>query len=159
MKRNLVREQVQTYGSEDAVIAAAIELLRSRLVKAKDVMTSPGAVKDYLRLNLAPLHHEAFWVVFLSAQNQVIAAEEMFRGTLTQTSVYPREVVKRALSHNAGAILLAHNHPSGTAEPSHADEALTRVLKTALAMVDVKVLDHFVVTAGAVTSFAERGLL
>ena len=159
MKRNLVREQIQTYGSEDAVIEAAIELLRGRLVKARDTMSSPAVVRDYLRLNLSPLQYEAFWVVFLNTQNQVIAAEEMFRGTLSQTSVYPREVVKRALMHNAAGILLAHNHPSGIAEPSHADEALTRVLKTALAMVDVKVLDHFVVTASTVTSFAERGLI
>jgi DNA repair protein RadC len=159
MKRNLVREQIQTYGSEDAVIEAAIELLRSRLAKPKDAMLSPAAVRDYLRLNLAPLQYEAFWVVFLNAQNQVIAAEEMFRGTLSQTSVYPREVVKRALSHNAAAILLAHNHPSGTPEPSHADEALTRCLKNACALIDVKVLDHFIVTAAKVTSFAECGLI
>jgi DNA repair protein RadC len=159
MKRNLVREQIQTYGSEDAVIAAAIELLRSRLVKARAAMTSPAAVRDYLRLNLAPLQYEAFWVVFLDAQNRVIAAEEMFRGTLSQTSVYPREVVKRALSHNAASILLAHNHPSGTAEPSQADQRITQALKAACALVDVKVLDHFIVTANAVTSFAERGLI
>jgi DNA repair protein RadC len=103
--------------------------------------------------------HEAFVVVFLTAQNRVIAAEELFRGTLTQTSVYPREIVKAALQHNAAAVILAHNHPSGAAEPSRADELLTQTLKQALALVDVKVLDHFIVTAASVMSFTERGLL
>jgi len=97
--------------------------------------------------------------LFLDAQNRVIATEELFRGTLTQTSVYPREVVKRALHHNAGAVILAHNHPSGVAEPSHADETLTQALRQALALVDIRVLDHFIVAGSAVLSFAERGLL
>jgi len=100
-----------------------------------------------------------FVVVFLDAQHRVVANEEMFRGTLTQTSVYPREIVKKALQINAAAVILAHNHPSGVAEPSGADEALTRALREALALVDVRVLDHFVVGAGAAVSFAERGLL
>ena len=97
--------------------------------------------------------------LFLDAQNRVIGVEELFRGTLTQTSVYPREVVKRALHHNAGAVILAHNHPSGVAEPSHADETLTQALRQALALVDIRVLDHFIVAGSAVLSFAERGLL
>jgi DNA repair protein RadC len=100
-----------------------------------------------------------FGVLWLDAQNRLIEAEELFRGTLTQTSVYPREVVKAALTRNAGAAILYHNHPSGSAEPSRADELLTGNLKTALALVDVRVLDHFVVTAGKVTSFAARGLM
>jgi len=116
-------------------------------------------VRDYLRLKLQDRPHEVFVAVFLDAQNRVLAVEELFRGTLTQTSVYPREVVKRALAHNAAALILAHNHPSGIAEPSRSDEALTQVLKQSLALVDVKVLDHFVIGAGAAMSFAERGLL
>ena len=122
-------------------------------------MASPAAVKDYLRLKIADLPNEVFAVVFLDVQNRVITIEEMFRGTLTQTSVYPREVVKAALAHNAAAVILAHNHPSGSAEPSRADEALTQTLKAALALVDVRVLDHMVVTRAVVLSFAERGLL
>ena len=98
-------------------------------------------------------------VVFLDAQNRVIATDEMFRGTLTQTSVYPREIVKAALQHNAAGVIFAHNHPSGMAEPSHADELLTRTLKDALAMVDCRVLDHFLIAGSALLSFAERGLL
>ena len=118
-----------------------------------------AAVRDYLRLHFAGQEHETFLVLFLDAQNGLIASEELFRGTLTQTSVYPREVVKRALRHNAGAVIFAHNHPSGVAEPSRADEALTQALKQALALVDVKVLDHFVVAGTCAIGFAERGLL
>jgi DNA repair protein RadC len=151
--------QIQTYGSEDAVIAAAIEILRERMSARRTKLSSPQAVRDYLRLQLTGLEHEVFWVIYLDAQNRVIAAEEAFRGTLTQTSVYPREIVKRALHHNAAATILAHNHPSGIAEPSRSDEALTQALKQSLALVDVKVLDHFIVGAGAAMSFAERGLL
>jgi DNA repair protein RadC len=117
------------------------------------------AVRGYLRLRMQHLGHEVFWVVYLDAQNRVIAAEELFRGTLTQTSVYPREVLKRALAHNAAALILAHNHPSGVAEPSLQDQALTRTLAEALALVDIKVLDHFIVAPGACMSFAERGLI
>ena len=112
-----------------------------------------------LRLRMQDLGHECFYCVFLDAQNRVIAAEELFRGTLTQTSVYPREVVKHALAWNAAAVILAHNHPSGVAEPSLQDQALTRTLAESLALVDVKVLDHFIVAPGACLSFAERGLL
>jgi DNA repair protein RadC len=108
---------------------------------------------------LARLEHEVFMALFLDAQNRVIAAEELFRGTLTQTSVYPREVVKRALVHNAAAVILAHNHPSGVAEPSRADEFLTQTLRQSLSLVDARVLDHFIVAGNGVVSFAERGLL
>jgi DNA repair protein RadC len=122
-------------------------------------ITSPGVVREYLKAHFKGLEHEAFAVVFLDSPHRVIAVEEMFRGTLTMTSVYPREVVKRALSYNAAAVVLAHNHPSGLAEPSRADEYLTATLKSALALVDVKTLDHIVVGAATTTSFAERGLL
>lgn len=140
------------------IIQRALELLACE-VKATDTLSDPGAVKDYLRLRLAPLPHEVFAVVFLDAQNRVIVTEEMFRGTLTQTSVYPREVLKSALMHNAAGVILAHNHPSGSATPSRADEMLTQTLKAALALVDVRVLDHLVVTAGECLSMAERGLM
>jgi DNA repair protein RadC len=116
-------------------------------------------VRSFLRLTLADRPHEVFMAVMLDAQNRVIATEEIFRGTLTQTSVFPREVVKSALKHNAAAVVFAHNHPSGVAEPSHADQVLTETLKRALALVDIKVLDHFIVGRGAAMSFAERGLL
>jgi DNA repair protein RadC len=116
-------------------------------------------VRDYLRLALAGKAYEVFCVVFLDTQHRVLAVEELFRGTLTQTSVYPREVVKRALAHNAAALILAHNHPSGLAEPSRADETLTQALKSALALVDVNIIDHFIVGNGYAMSFAERGLL
>jgi DNA repair protein RadC len=145
-----------------ARFAAALELARRSLweeVEARDSLASPAAVRGYLRLRLQHLGHEVFWAVFLDAQNRAIAAEELFRGTLTQTSVYPREVVKQALAHNAAGVILAHNHPSGVAEPSFQDQALTRSLAESLALVDVKVLDHFIVAPGACLSFAERGLL
>jgi DNA repair protein RadC len=145
-----------------AQIAAVMELARRALgeeMRARDSLTSPAAVRGYLRLRMQDLGHETFYCVFLDAQNRVIAADELFRGTLTQTSVYPREVVKHALAHNAAAVILAHNHPSGVAEPSIQDQALTRTLAEALALVDVKVLDHFIVAPGACLSFAERGLI
>jgi DNA repair protein RadC len=145
-----------------AQLAAALELSRRSLreqMQARDSLASPAAVRGFLRLRLQHLGHEVFWGVFLDAQNRAIAAEELFRGTLTQTSVYPREVVKQALAHNAAGIILAHNHPSGIAEPSLQDQALTQSLAEALALVDVKVLDHFIVAPGACLSFAERGLL
>lgn len=145
-------------GEADSIVAAAKEILATR-IKHGDALSSPAAVRDYLRLLLHDREHEVFAAVFLDAQHRVLAAEELFRGTLTQTSVYPREVVKSALRHNAAAVILAHNHPSGVAEPSRADEVLTMALKQALALVDVKVLDHFIVAGGSALSFAERGLL
>jgi len=128
-------------------------------LRREPVLNSPSAVKAYLQLHFAGYEHESFVVMFLDAQNRMISTDELFRGTLTMTSVYPREVVKAALRHNAASVILAHNHPSGVAEPSVQDEALTRALRDALSLVDVKVLDHIVVAAGATTSFAERGLL
>lgn len=145
-----------------ARLVVAMELARRSLdeqMQARDSLASPAAVRGYLRLRMQHLGHEVFWAVFLDAQNRVIAAEELFRGTLTQTSVYPREVVKQALAHNAAGVILAHNHPSGVAEPSVQDQSLTRSLAESLALVDVKVLDHFIVAPGAFLSFAERGLL
>src|SRR5438067_10724541 len=130
-----------------------------RLQYRETVLTSPQAVRDYLRLRIADLEHEVFVVLFLDAQHRLISCEEMFRGTLSQTSVYPRKVVKVALKHNAAAVIFAHNHPSGIAEPSRADELLTQALKQALALVDIRTLDHFVVAGNRVVSFAERGLL
>ena len=143
-------------------LQAALEVARRTLRETLDrgsALSSPQAVRDYLRLTLQARPHEVFAVVFLDAQNRVLAMEELFRGTLTQTSVFPREVVKRALAHNAAAVILAHNHPSGVAEPSRADDALTNALRQTLALVDVKVLDHFVIGAGTAASYAERGLL
>jgi DNA repair protein RadC len=145
-----------------AEMAAVVELARRSLVQQlseRPVFDAPAKVRDYLRLQLAHREHEVFAVMFLDAQNRLLRLEEMFRGTLTQTSVYPREVVKRALEWQAAAVILAHNHPSGAAEPSRADEFLTQTLKSALTLVDVRVLDHLVVGHGSVVSFAERGLL
>jgi DNA repair protein RadC len=144
--------------SDDTLIATALAVLAGRM-RATDHLASPATVRDYLRLLLAGREHEVFVVVLLDAQNRVLSCEELFRGTLTQTSVYPREVVKTALAANAGAAIFAHNHPSGCSEPSRADELLTQTLKSALALVDVKVLDHFVVAGASAISFAERGLL
>ena len=140
------------------VVQQALALLECE-VREVDALATPDAVRDYLRLLLADRPHEVFAVMFLDAQNRVIETLEMFRGTLTQTSVYPREVVIEALARNAAAVILAHNHPSGHAEPSSADVALTQTLKSALALVDVRVLDHFIVTRSAVVSLAERGLV
>ena len=144
--------------NEDRLIQRAIKVLDGR-IRNSDALNSPAQVRTYLRLKLAGLEHEVFVTIFLDAQNRVITTEEMFRGTLTQTSVYPREVVKAALRCNAAGAVFAHNHPSGVAEPSHADENLTTALKQALALVDVRVLDHFVIGGSSVLSFAERGLL
>jgi DNA repair protein RadC len=145
-----------------AQFEAAIELARRSLkadMQSANALTSPGAVRDYLRLAIAGREHEVFVCLWLDAQHRVTACEELFRGTLTQTSVYPREIVKAALRANAAAVIFAHNHPSGVAQPSRADELLTRNLKDALALVEVKVLDHFIVAGRQALSFAERGLL
>jgi DNA repair protein RadC len=146
--------------SQDAetVITAALRVLEQR-ARYGAILQSPGAVRDYLKLALSGREHEVFVCVWLDAQHRVIAFEELFRGGLTQTSVYPREVVKAALRHNAAAVIFAHNHPSGVAQPSQSDELLTRNLKDALALVEVKTLDHFIVAGHQAISFAERGLL
>lgn len=143
---------------DDAVIEMAKSILAKR-VRAAPLFDSPQVVKDYVQLQLAHLQHEVFCVLTLDGQHRLIECTELFRGTLTQTSVYPREVVKLCLQHNAGAVILAHNHPSGFIEPSRADEALTQALKAALNLVDVRVLDHLVVSNAGCTSFAERGLI
>jgi DNA repair protein RadC len=146
-----------------AQLAASLELARRALsstMSEHSALSSPQAVRDWLRLQIGHLPHEVFHALWLDSQHRLIVAEELFRGTLTQTSVYPREVVKHALNHNAAAVILAHNHPSGQSQPSAADIALTRGLKDALALVDVKLLDHFIVTAaGNPFSLAENGLI
>jgi len=145
-----------------AEMSAVLELARRSLAQElmqRPLFDSTTRVKEYLRLQIGGREHEVFVVLFLDAQNRLIRLEELFRGTLTQTSVYPREVVKRALDLNAAAVVLAHNHPSGAAEPSRADEFLTQTLKSALGLIDVRVLDHLVVTRSEAVSFAERGLL
>ena len=145
-----------------AEIVAVLELARRALaeeLKEKALFDTPQAVRDFLQLQLGSRPHEIFAVLFLDSQHRLIALEELFRGTLTQTSVYPREVVVRALALHAASVVLAHNHPSGAAKPSRADEALTHTLKAALALVDVRVIDHFVVTSTQAVSMAELGLL
>ncbi len=180
---DLARELLQSFGSLTALshasvdafcavpglgpakyaqLQAVMEMARRALkeqAKQRDALTSPQAVRDYLRLQLGTREYEVFMAVFLDTQNRVIAMEELFRGSLRETSVYPREVVKRALHLNASALIFAHNHPSGVAEPSRADESITQALKQALALVDVRVLDHFIVAAGGGVSLAERGLI
>lgn len=143
-----------------AQLQAVMELARRALseeLKTGATLSSPQAVKTYLRAALAGKRHESFHVLFLDVKNRLIQARELFRGTLTHTSVYPREVVREALAHNAAAVMLAHNHPSGTPEPSESDLLLTRALVQALALVDIRVLDHFVVAGSRVHSFAEHG--
>jgi len=142
-----------------AIIEMARRALREELALG-DLLSSPQAVHNWLRLRLSTLPSEVFMVLLLDSQNRLLHAEELFRGTLDRTNVYPREVVKLALAHNAAAVVFAHNHPSGCTEPSRADEQLTSALKQALALVDVRVLDHFIVAGNAApVSFAERGLL
>ena len=145
-----------------AEIVAVLELARRALasqLQEKTIFSNPQAIRDYLQLQLGSREHEIFAVLFLDASHRMIVLEEMFRGTLTQTSVYPREVVLRALTLNAANVVLAHNHPSGTAQASRADEAVTQTLKAALALIDVRVLDHFIVTRTAAVSMAEMGLI
>jgi DNA repair protein RadC len=144
---------------EDATIRHALSILERRMRVPGELLGSPDAARSYLRLSIGSRDHEVFCVLFLDVKNRVIATEEMFRGSLTQTSVYPREVVKSALRHNANSLLLAHNHPSGTPDPSEADLLLTRTMTQALALVDVRILDHIIVTASQSYSFVEHGQL
>ena len=157
------RSRTRGFGAaRHAQLAAGVELAVRAAREAQSrggTMTSPHVVRDYLRLTFAALEHEVFVALFLDSQHRLISSEALFRGTLAQTSVYPREVVKCALALNAAAVIFAHNHPSGVAEPSRADELLTQSLKAALALIDVRTLDHFVVAGGEVVSFAERGIL
>lgn len=145
-----------------AELVAVLELARRALaeqLRTQPVFETPGAVKDYVQLQLGQRPHEVFAVLFLDSQHRLIALEELFRGTLSQTSVYPREVALRALHHHAAAVVLTHNHPSGSVQPSRADEVLTQTLKTALGLLDVRVLDHVIVGPGQALSMAEQGLL
>jgi DNA repair protein RadC len=145
-----------------AELLAVMELARraaAQQLKEREVFSSPEALKRYVQLHLGHLTHEVFSVLFLDVQNRLIEMRELFRGTLTQTSVYPREVVKQAIGVHAAAVVLAHNHPSGEVQPSRADEALTQTLKAALALIDVRVLDHVIVAPGHALSMAEKGLL
>lgn len=146
--------------SQDAetIVSTAMRVLEQR-ARYGSALTSPGSVRDYLKLAIANREHEVFICVWLDAQHRALSFDEIFRGTLTQTSVYPREIVKAALARNAAAVIFAHNHPSGVAQPSQADELLTRNLKDALSLVEVRVLDHFIVAGNQAISFAERGLL
>ncbi len=158
---NYVATQPQRQACLQQLLHCALELQRRLDVAQlkRTEISSPSIVRAYLAKHFKGLQYEVFAVVFLDSPHRVIAVEEMFRGTLTQTSVYPREIVRRALAFNAAAVILAHNHPSGLAEPSRADEYLTSTIKTALALVDVRTLDHIVVGANTTTSLAERGLL
>ena len=143
-------------------VLAARELVRRALseeLRSRNVFDSPSTIRQYLCATMSWLPHEVFGVFFLDSQHRLLAYEELFRGTLSQTSVYPREVVKRALAHNCASVVLAHCHPSQCTDASHADELLTRALKSALAMVDVRVLDHFIVGGNQTLSFAARGLI
>ena len=146
--------------NDDAIIESALKILESRILYDPDSpsMTSPQASKDFVKLQLATYEHEVFACLFMDNRNRVIAFEELFRGTIDGASVYPREVVKACLRHNSAAVIFAHNHPSGVSEPSQADERITKRLKDALALIDVRVLDHLIV-GEEVVSFAERGLL
>ena len=145
--------------NEDWIVQQAIVLLERRVFKAGPRLERPAAVRDYLRLKLVAEPNEIFVVVFMNSMHDVLAVEPMFHGTINATSVYPRVVLQRALQLNAAAVIFAHQHPSGTTEPSNADRLLTEQLKTALALIDVRVLDHFVIGQGTPYSFAESGLL
>ena len=140
------------------IVALASSILESSLIRG-ELFTNPQAARDFARLQLGSLEHEVFAALFLDTKNRLIAFEKLFQGTIDGASVYPREVVKRTLALNAGAVILAHNHPSGVADPSTADQALTKRLKAALALIDARVLDHIVVSASETTSFSERGLI
>ncbi len=156
----LVRDDQGRYlpATADQILEAARYVIDQKIPRGA-LFTSPTLVKDYLRTKLASFEHEVFAALFLDSQNRLIQYVELFRGTIDQTSVYPREVVKTALQHNAAAVIFSHNHPSGNSEPSQADKLLTQRLKEALALVDVRTLDHIVVGGEATTSFAERGLI
>jgi len=156
----LVRDVAGEYRSvaPAEVLQAALRVLAGQL-RGTELLSSPQAVRDFLRIKLGTLEHEVFAVIHLDAQHRVIEYVEMFRGTVSQTSVYPREIVKEALARNSAALILVHNHPSGVDEPSRADEMLTQTLKSALSLVDVRVIDHLIVAGPTILSFAERGLI
>ena len=152
--------------ARDAFVSRKLAIAREILLRdlstkmaARSILNSPNAVRDWLKLRCAEIEHEVFFLLHLDARNRLIQAEEIFRGTLTHTSVYPREVVKSVLAHNAASVLLAHNHPSGDTEPSQADRLVTSTLASALSLVDVRVADHFIVAGNSILSFAEQGFL
>ena len=152
--------QVSRAVSDDDIIQQALAVMENRMRYASGpTLTNPENACSYLRLRLGELEREVFAVVFLDDQNRLISYQELFFGTLAETSVYPREVVKLALKYNAAAVIFSHNHPSGHVEPSNSDIRITKALKSALDLIDVRVLDHIVVSATSSTSFAERGLL
>jgi DNA repair protein RadC len=155
-----VREDDGQYrpAREEEVLQQAKELLSQRVRRGESISSS-GALRDYLRLQLGALEHEVFAVVFLDARHRLLALKEMFRGTVSQASVYPREIAKEALALGASAVILAHNHPSGSLEPSGADRSLTRMLQATLELIDVRVLDHLIVADAEVVSFLDRRLL
>jgi DNA repair protein RadC len=157
-QKAIYNASVSIFDTDDQIILKALAILQSRM-KIKGIeLTSPGAVKDYLRLKLQLLEHEEFHCIFLDNQHHAIDFKAMFRGTIDAASVYPREVVKAALQCNAAAVIFAHNHPSGLSEPSTADKTITSKLKEALGLIDVRVLDHFIV-GDSFYSFAEHGLI
>lgn len=152
-------QQAFNYSTADEVIDAAKHIMESMMTQRDTLLTNTDLVKQYLAMRLGRAEREIFCVMFLDSQNRLIASEDLFMGTIDGASVYPREVLKAALKHNAAAILLAHNHPSGVVEPSQADQRITKRLQTALEFIDVRVLDHFIVSGIESMSFAERGLL
>jgi DNA repair protein RadC len=152
------KQSARRRAADDVLILQALAVLEERAAYEKPALGGTWQVKEYLRLRLALYEREAFLALWLDAQNRLIGIEELFRGTLTQTSVVPREVVKSGLAHNAAGVILAHNHPSGKADPSPADLLLTKEVSKTLALVDIRLIDHFIVGDGVV-SFAERGLL
>lgn len=156
----MVRDAQGRYllATADQILEAARQAIEHKMQRG-DSFTSPAAVKEYLRAKLAGFEHEVFAVLFLDTQHRLIEYAEMFRGTIDSAEVHPREVVKTALRHNAAAVVISHNHPSGNPEPSAADKVLTKQLKEVLALVDVRTLDHIIVAGSKTTSFAERGLL
>jgi DNA repair protein RadC len=160
MSELFVRDRAGTYSpATPAQIVKAALSASDRQLRRGPALSNPRVVREYLQLRYSMLEHEIFAVIFVDTRNRVIAVEEMFRGTIDGASVHPREVAKAALKHNAAAVILCHNHPSGVPEPSQADELITRRLKEALALLEVRVLDHLVIGIDFVESFAERGLL
>ncbi|HEY6644133.1 MAG TPA: DNA repair protein RadC [Povalibacter sp.] len=150
--------ECQVEVSDDDVVAAALRILSARIVHSS-ALSNPRVTREYLAVRFGGIEHEVFACLYLDNRNRVTACQELFRGTIDGASIHLREVVKEALAHNAAAVILVHNHPSGVAEPSQSDELVTRRIKQALALVDIRVIDHLIVGDATVESFAERGLL
>jgi DNA repair protein RadC len=147
------------FGSKDEVIAAAIRFVEEKATYTETALTSPSATKDLLRLRIADREREIFCVLYLNSQHMLIEVEELFQGTIDGAAVYPREIAKAALAHNAAAVILGHNHPSGITEPSSADRRITERITSSLGLLDIRVLDHVIVSTSESFSFAEEGLL